>query len=77
MGCLAAKYPRMYPDDASENLQMEYQRRVLHLIADAKLSDAAPVIVRGINDIHEPEAPLHGELDAGKSPVRTFIFHIL
>lgn len=53
MGCLASKYPKMYPKDVSEDLQMEYQRRVLHLIADAKVTDAAPVIVRGINDIHE------------------------
>ena len=53
LSCLAGKYLKLYPKNQAEEKVMEYERRVLRILAEASESVSAPVVVRDINLVHE------------------------
>lgn len=53
INCLLKRQLNKVPEETPMNIKLEYMQRVLKVLAEAKKSDSAPVIVREINDIQK------------------------
>lgn len=53
INCLLKRQLNKFPEETPMNIKLEYMQRVLKVLAEAKKSDSAPVIVREINDIQK------------------------
>ena len=53
LSCLAGLYLEKYPKNISDGEKVAYMQQVLRLMAEAPLTDSAPVIVKKISEIYE------------------------
>ncbi len=51
--CLINKYLRYFPESANEDQRVEYMKRVMKILSEAKLSDSAPLIVDEISAVQK------------------------
>lgn len=65
--CLLSKQLEKCPEDAPLDKKVEYIQKVLRLVADAKKSTSAPVLVRGMYDLQKEMFGIYADFTEVKS----------
>lgn len=53
ISCIAKNHMEKYPENLSEEEQIRYKQRLFRLLAEAKTTDSAPLIVKKIDDLRK------------------------